>query len=361
MKKLIAVMAFAGVLSVPSVIFADAVWYGSLRGSVVFGGDKDGSSSSGGSRWGIKGSSEVSEGLTAIYKFESRITQSGDPNQSTDQLYAGLSGGFGSLTIGKFHNAAYLSGGIRDVGNAYGSGDVASKQGNTLSYGYSTDTFTLQADVIMNGGKDTGKSVDQAQFGLAVNIGDIGKVAVGYEKVEDEVGAISASDSEATPPVVFPEYGTDANVAKAWMANQDKFGYKASHISASFGLSSVTARVGFSVKDTNMTQVLVPKIAEENETVEPGTMEVLMNEDGDEAVVNKKKTTYLGFTGSIGDTGMDWRAFGRKVEGHNGKEMNPWAVGVGKALGGGAYTYIEHGNNDDGVDGTTKIALHIDF
>ena len=361
MKKLIAVMAFAGVLSVPSVLLADAVWYGSLRGSVVFGGDKDGSSSSGGSRWGIKGSSEVSEGLTAIYKFESRITQSGDPNQSTDQLYAGLSGGFGSLTIGKFHNAAYLSGGIRDVGNAYGSGDVASKQGNTLSYGYSTDTFTLQADVIMNGGKDTGKSVDQAQFGLAVNIGDIGKVAVGYEKVEDEVGAMPTNAVDDNDVSTFPAYPEDgaATAAAAWKANQDKFGYKASHISASFGLSSVTARVGFSVKDTNMTQVLVPD--EDSDTA--GAMEVLKSGTGEDEkdVVNKKKTTYLGFTGSIGDTGMDWRAFGRKVEGHNGKEMNPWAVGVGKALGGGAYTYIEHGNNDDGVDGTTKIALHIDF
>ena len=187
------------------------------------------------------------------------------------------------------------------------------------------------------------------------------KVAVGYEKVEDEVGAISASDNDATPPVVFPAYPEDgaATAAAAWKANQDKFGYKASHISASFGLSSVTARVGFSVKDTNMTQVLVPD--EDSDTA--GAMEVLKSGTGEDEkdVVNKKKTTYLGFTGSIGDTGMDWRAFGRKVEGHNGKEMNPWAVGVGKALGGGAYTYIEHGNNDDGVDGTTKIALHIDF
>ena len=214
----------------------------------------------------------------------------------------------------------------------------------------------------MNGGKDTGKSVDQAQFGLAVNIGDLGKVAVGYEKVEDEVGAVPDAASVAdVDGVSFPAYSADAD---AWEANQEKFGYKASHISASFGLGSVTARVGYSVKDTNMTEVLVPNPAKDT------TNSVVLREDlseGDDAaytgdpVVNKMKTTFLGATGSIGDTGMDWRAFGRKVEGHNGKEMSPWAVGVGKALGGGAYTYIEHGNNDDGVDGTTKIALHIDF
>ena len=393
----------------------------------------------------------MSEGLTAIYKFETRVTQSGDPNQSTDQLYAGLSGGFGSLTVGKFHNAAYLSGGIRDVGNAYGGGDVATKQGNTVSYGYSTETFTLQADAIM-GSKDTGKAVDQAQFGLAVNIGDIGKVAIGYEKAEDTMkmgmdttvmgrdfggtdgsATLSVKDGEIAVDVngiwrdehnnvvkndnvmidtsgyvvvyhkgVGPVPGTvstsdgtltdnsrlymrggkyyaeeckddqsgcsqtvivktdtsypatpgqnptaaDANGVLhmsaaavtitegkiAGMEEVDEHGYKASHISASFGLGAVTARLGYSSKDSN---------------------------DPDDKM--KMKTTFLGFTGSIGDTGMDWRAFGRKEEGHDGKETNPWAIGVGKALGGGAYTYIEHGNEDDGTSGNTKIALHIDF
>ena len=41
------------------------------------GGADDPSYSSFGSRWGIKGSSEVSEGLTAVYKFETRVGQGG--------------------------------------------------------------------------------------------------------------------------------------------------------------------------------------------------------------------------------------------------------------------------------------------
>ena len=161
------------------------VWYGSLRGAVVMGGAADDARTlGGGSRWGIKGTSEVSEGLTAVYKFETRLNE--DAAQSGDQIYAGLSGGFGSLTIGKFDNAANLAGVIRNQGNAFGGSDLsANKTGNTVSYSYSTEAFTLQADAIMDEGTDTGKAVDQVQFGLAVNLGDAGTVAIGYEKAED--------------------------------------------------------------------------------------------------------------------------------------------------------------------------------
>ena len=74
------------------------------------GADDEARTIGGGSRWGIKGSSEVSEGLTGVYKFETRINANAtstnakggiDDSQSTNQLYVGLSGGFGSLTLGK--------------------------------------------------------------------------------------------------------------------------------------------------------------------------------------------------------------------------------------------------------------------
>ena len=85
-------MAFAGVLSVPSVIFADANWYGSLRGGVEVGGGKDASFKDGGSRWGIKGSSEVSEGLSAVYRFEHKISTT-DASQPGGRLaYGGSTG-----------------------------------------------------------------------------------------------------------------------------------------------------------------------------------------------------------------------------------------------------------------------------
>ena len=452
-------------MSVPSVIFAEdeggASWYGSLRGGVEFGGGADGQFGSYGSRWGIKGTSEVSEGLTALYQLETRInggvtrknptptnTENISDSQGTNQLFVGLSGGFGNLTMGKFHNAAYLAGGIRDIGNWYSSGDVATKVGNTVSYGFASETFKLQIDAIMDG-RDTGRAVDETQFGLAVNLGDIGKVAIGYEKAEDAmtnktatggvIGTVlmghvvenaleidstgtlkgtekivwrdphgqevknvsgislttnhqivkvmkgSADDDIAAGTKIMldkttgnyydsstcdtanqadcvaeyhvvlvgaPEIALNAADAATSGKNADKsyttkalttevltasalrtaYGYKAGHISASFGLGAVTARLGYSSKDSN-----------------------------DPMKTKDMKTTFFGMDGSIGDTGMDWRAWGRNVEAHDGKETSPWGAGVGKALGGGAYAWIEHANADAGASGTTSIALNVNF
>ena len=173
----------------------------------MLGGDADGSFSDAGSRWGIKGSTEVSEGLTAVYKFETRVnTSSKDPNQSTKQMYAGLSGGFGSLTLGKFHNAAQNhSGGIRDIGYWYSSGDAPTNTGNTVSYAFSSDAASFQLDAIMDGGIDTGKSIDQVQFGMSVNLGDIGKVALGYVEVEDTVMPAGMADDKDMPAMKDPD------------------------------------------------------------------------------------------------------------------------------------------------------------
>ena len=371
-------------------------------------------------------------------------------------LLAGLSGGFGSLTVGKFNNAAYLSGGMRDVGNAFGGGDVNSKVGSTVSYAYATDAFNLQADAIMDGGADTGKSIDEVQFGMVVNLGDFGKVALGYENREDSMadgmavkGAMRNTANSKTALTFTTDDGIKGMDGSAWnkadgnmaivegsvsdvtyMVGMEKvmvvevtyadgtdnladlssagvtmdsngnyhtsacdaagqaagqacagtnaktglalvsvsyaapekdksvgtptvtahaanspltasatitptkttYGHKASHITAAFGLGAVTVRLGHTSNDSN-----------------------------DPMMTAKAKTNYLGFTGSIGDTGMDWRAFGRNNEDHKGKETSPWAIGVGKALGGGAYAYIEHGNEDDGKSGTTNIGLNVGF
>ena len=64
-----AILVLAGVLSVPSAVFAEANWYGSLRSGLEV---SDGNTKvvDIGSRWGIKGSAEAGEGLTAVYRFE---------------------------------------------------------------------------------------------------------------------------------------------------------------------------------------------------------------------------------------------------------------------------------------------------
>jgi len=185
MKKLFA-MTLAAMLALPAVVFADANWYGSLRGNVEFKSGKDAAYGTGGSRWGIKGSNEVSEGLSAVYKFETRLGE-GAGSQDTNQIYVGLSGGFGNVTLGKVPSAAYnYSGAMRDINNVYGGSDVGSSRSNGLSYSLDTGAAAFQFDAIMDGGKDTGQSVDQFSFGASLDLGDIGKLGFAYEEVENE-------------------------------------------------------------------------------------------------------------------------------------------------------------------------------
>ena len=56
-----------------------------------------------------------------------------------------------------------------------------------LSYSYAAESFSMQVAAIMDGDTDTDGAVDRVEFGMTVNVGDIGKVAIGYEKQEDSM------------------------------------------------------------------------------------------------------------------------------------------------------------------------------
>jgi len=200
MKRLFAI-TLAAMLALPAVVFADAVWYGSLRGNVEFKDDVDAQYDTGGSRWGIKGSSEVSDGLSAVYKFETRVGAgaAGDyvAGQDTNQIYVGLSGGFGNLTVGRVPSAAYNhSGALRDINHVYGGGDVSSRSSG-LSYALSSDAASFQVDAIMDGKVDTGRAVDQFSLGMTINLADIGRLGLAYEETKN-----SMTDNKVTGAVI---------------------------------------------------------------------------------------------------------------------------------------------------------------
>ena len=153
MKKLLTVVCLSGLLSVPSVVFAEAGWYGSLRVGVTSSGTAG--LADGGSRFGVRGSSEVSEGLTAIYQFEHGINSTNANLGNSGRLaYVGLTGGFGSLTLGQIGSAGYNGvGAITDNSTYLGSAETGgSRHGNAVSYAVSVENITMQVDVIMNNG-----------------------------------------------------------------------------------------------------------------------------------------------------------------------------------------------------------------
>ena len=189
-------------LSVPSVIFADASWYGSLRGGVEVGGGNDASFKDGGSRWGIKGSSEISEGLSAIYRFEHKISTTNASQPGGRLAYAGLSGSFGTVSLGQVWSASFNHvGGITDGSWFYGNSETSYRVGNALSYAMSAGAISMQLDAVMDGGTDTGESVDQLEFGMTVSLGDIGKLGLAYVDTKDSMVTNSVF-MEGTPTMV---------------------------------------------------------------------------------------------------------------------------------------------------------------
>ncbi len=415
------------------------------------------------SRWGIKGSNEISEGLSAVYRFEHKFSTE-DAGQAGGRLaFVGLDGGFGKLTLGQIWSASYNHAGvIRDIGNYYSDSDTSFRIGNALSYAYSNDVFSVQFDTIMEGGKDSGNAIDQWELGATVNIGDIGKVAFAHVKKEDvktgnkmvrvtrwinssewtyspkkwsddearkttrestafkngkvmrvvvqpitvyvnlenagikanydaenkqladkvaddadgnvKLVGSSATDKQlmkvgdgppatfqlgnvqcATTPPIDKEKCAETTAYKAVLKkntikneafyfvpghveDEMDYGEKSSHVSASFELGAVTLGLGHSTTKSM-----------------------------DPMKTKKAKTNYIGVSGGIGDTGLDWRAWYRTMEAYNDDDMmeksKPWGIGLGKSLGGGATAYVEHWN--DGAKGAKKsgtvVGLRVDF
>ena len=202
MKKLMTILVLAGVLSVPSAVFAEATWYGSLRPTVEIGGGADARMGDGGSRWGIRGSSEVSEGITAVYRFEHKISTTNAGQPGGRLAYAGLSGGFGTLTMGQVWSASYnATGAITDNSWFYGDSATSYRSGNALSYAITAGALSMQIDAVMDSGTNTSRAVDQLEFGLTVDLGDIGKVAFAHVNKEDTLHSVEVVTQEAVPAV----------------------------------------------------------------------------------------------------------------------------------------------------------------
>ena len=186
MRKLLVTLALAGTLSVPSVVFAEATWYGSLRGGLQAGGGADGQFFDGGSRWGIKGSAEVSEGLTAVYRFEHKISTTDGGQPGGRLAYAGLSGGFGTITVGQIWNAAYNhAGAITDKSFYFGDAGTGYRHGNAISYAFSSGAVGFQVDLASDGSKKSGKAIDKTEFGVTIGLGEIGKVAIAHTSMQN--------------------------------------------------------------------------------------------------------------------------------------------------------------------------------
>ena len=214
-------------LSVPSVVFAEATWYGSLRGGLHVGGGGDGQFFDGGSRWGIKGSAEAGDGLTAVYRFEHKISTTDGGQPGGRLAYAGLTGGFGSITLGQIWSAAYShAGAITDKSYYFGDSAGTYRHGNALSYAFSSGALGFQLDLISDGGMNTGKAIDKTEFGMTIGLGEIGKVAIAHTNMRDvnitEMVAVTPTEVSGETAGIAISLNDDNTLKKTFGIWRDK-------------------------------------------------------------------------------------------------------------------------------------------
>ena len=191
MKKQLIAVGLAGLLTIPAVSFSQEMagpsLYGSFRAGLSFGSG-DPSVSDYGSRWGIKGSHEVSEGLTAAYKYEARMdtasaTSAGHRHDDTGGgriSSISLSGGFGTVTLGQFWSASANHYGFAvDPTNFNGKfGGTTFRPGNQVSYSSVAGDVSFQIDKVTGGS-------ESVELGASAALGPVG-VGLGYWDNEND-------------------------------------------------------------------------------------------------------------------------------------------------------------------------------
>jgi predicted porin len=321
-----------------SALESGASWYGTLHVGINSAGTAG--VVDGGSNWGIKGSSEVSEGLTAVYRFEHKISTENASQPGGRLAYVGLTGGFGSLTIGQIWSASYNSfGAITDNSGFIGDSETSYRSGNAVSYAVSVENISIQVDAIMNkgwgaentaavpattyGGTDAvaaipeDDNVDQMELGVSMGLGENGKIALAHKSHDTKV---------------------DVKTSSNWVGGQ-------------YTIGSMTAYLGFGQKKTENNTAAISGNRTDN-------------------------TTFAGIRGSIADTGVSYlfQARSKKAKGNTGgatanadvavgaNKRSPWLLGLSRSLGGGASVHFEHSNPDlKGVKSTSYLALKVDF
>ena len=343
MKKLLTVTCLAGLLSVPSVVFAEASWYGSIRAGVAttpVDADADGTTDhsvthvrDASSRWGVKGDSEVAEGLTAVYRFESKL-DSTDGSQPGGRLsYVGLSGGFGSITVGQIWNAAYNSfGAVTDNSLIFGDAETGYRHGDAVSYAVSVGDISLQADVLMNGATD--KSTDKIEVGATIGgLMESGSIAIAHRGTDTDITWDHDSDADTAAQATGTQKVTT------------------NYIAGQYGIGGMIVYLGYAKSDTK------------NNTCASANTACVTKAESD--------TTFAGIRGSVGDTGVGYlfQLRDKSSESTNNastpvttkSKSTPWVFGMSRSLGGGASVHFEHGDPDSTEKSSTGVWLKVDF
>ena len=313
-----------------------------------------------------------------MYRFEHKMsTENAGLGGGGRLAYVGLSGGFGTVTAGQIWSASYNSfGAVADNSVVHGDAQTTYRHGNVISYAFANDLMGLQLDAAYGGPEgnetDADTGLQKVEFGLSVNVGDIGKVALAH--VDDKYALMPAhlkkGAAQDTDPVT---YHYDYYHASTWRT-------KTNSIAAEISVSDLTVYVGTQKQkkmnttgaepaDFATTATNAPTFLAADTTVEGTTATHYQGKAPEDWVTggstnhgsavadSEQKTTFFGIRGGLGDTGVSYLFQWRDVK----DSHKPWLLGLYKGLGGGASLVFEHANNDDNAPNVSAAYLKVDF
>lgn len=185
MKKNIIALAVAAAISAPVAMAGAPTIYGKLNVNAEFANGSDMNINDTASRFGVKGSEDLGNGLKAVYKIEFDVDLAGATKDGSGKgtltarnQYAGLKGGFGTVLMGRHDTPEKMSqasdlfnDGTGDLGNDRMDGGIQvneSRVGDVIAYvSPSFSGVKLVAAQVANGDNDTGAMSAAITYGSA--------------------------------------------------------------------------------------------------------------------------------------------------------------------------------------------------
>ena len=247
MNKTLIAAAVSAALMAPVAAQADVTVYGRIHNGIAIN-DTDGEAGSstdlnnGGSRFGIKASSDLGNGLTASahFEFTADTDKPGDGVNNTRVGTVGLSGGFGNIKLGNqwgayYNNAVYLDPTYRSNGVLYYDYGGLLRTANTISYSNSFGPVSVQLDSRLD---DSDGIRDGYAAGATVTVNDMISIGGAIDDGNNEtLTALQAVVSFGDYYLALarhsqnPDYGdADPSLNQIWV------GGSMGSISASLGL-----------------------------------------------------------------------------------------------------------------------------
>jgi len=201
--------AVAAAVAVPVGVQAEATVYARINNALVFEdtGDSTTSMETVGSRFGIKGSSDLGNGLVAHGQYEFATTTEKEKDAIVDirVATAGISGGFGRFDVGNQWSAYYNTTGVH-MDPTYTTGPISGatpyRGSNTIKYSNSVGPLSLEADLRLNDGKDKAPNAeglrgDGGGVGVSIDATPNLSFAAAFD-VDDQTNEMTKNDDGPT-------------------------------------------------------------------------------------------------------------------------------------------------------------------